>query len=91
MTRGLEWKCLSEAIESSRTAISKKISATSKETTDKKGFSKLDKSNHKQSLNASVPNEEIAAAEPSETCKNFFKKSSYGNATLNFKQTMKQK
>jgi hypothetical protein len=37
-TRDLEWEQLSEVIESSRTAISEKISATSKDPTDKKGF-----------------------------------------------------
>jgi hypothetical protein len=47
-TRDLEWERLSEAIESSRTAISEKISESSKDSTEKKGFSKLDKSVCKQ-------------------------------------------
>jgi hypothetical protein len=62
---------------------------TTTESQEKKGFSKLDRSTKNLILNASAPNEEIAAGSPTEHCKNFFKQSSHGNAKLNFVRCLK--
>ena len=55
----------------------------------KKGFGKLDSSTKNLILNASSSNSEIAAGSATETCIDFFKQSSHGNARLHFIRSLK--
>ena len=73
---------ISEVIESSQVALSESL--TSSETSEKKGFKKLDDSVKNLILNASAPSSEVAAGAPSTLCENFYKQSSHGSARLTF-------
>ena len=76
---------IAEAIE----LQSATILASSSSESSKKGFSKLDKSTQTLILNAAASNKEIAAGSAPETCLDFYKQSSHGNARLHFVRTLK--
>jgi hypothetical protein len=79
-----EFNKIAEAIELQSATI---LASTSE--SSKKGFGKLDKSTQNLILNAASPNKEIAAGSAPETCLDFYKQSSHGNARLHFIRTLK--
>ena len=81
---------ISRALESSLSRFPEIISNSfQNEESKKKGFDKLDSAARTLILNASAPNEEIAAGAPSEECAKFFKSSTIGNANQCFTKTLR--
>ena len=83
-TNHIEFNKITEAIE----LQSATILASSSEKSNK-GFSKLDRPTRNLILNAAAPNKEIAAGSAPESCLEFFKQSSHGNARLHFVRSLK--
>ena len=84
-----EKDCLSEVLEASRLLSTEPPTSTSSESSDKKGFMKLDKAVRNMILNTLSSNSEIQAGAPCPACENFFRQSSHGSAKLSFIRSMK--
>ncbi len=67
----------------------KKYSSEALLDSKQKGFEKLHVSCRKLILNASAPNDEIAAGSPCDTCAEFFKQSTHGAAKMHLVKTLR--
>ena len=81
---------ISRVLESSLSRFPEMISSSfMNEESRKKGFDKLDSAAKCLILNASAPNEEIAAGAPSEECAKFYKSSTIGSANQCFTKALR--
>ena len=81
---------ISRALESSLSRFPEMISSSFiNEESKKKGFEKLDSAAKNLILNASAPNEEIAAGAPSNECAKFYKSSTIGSANQCFTKALR--